>query len=309
MNSTRKALLVTLLLFLTPAAIPAGAERLTSPGNHDLTLRHDGATRAYLVHVPRSYRSDRPTALVVALHGGGGSRHYQADDSRYGLISKSEQAGFIVVFPNGSTRLRSGMLATWNAGDCCARARDRNVDHVGFLRGMVEDLTRRMNIDRQRVFAIGMSNGAMMAYRLACEASDVFKGIMAVAGTDNTRQCAPRHPVPVLHVHARNDDHVLFNGGAGQVFRRESQVADFTSVPATVSRWVQRNLADQQARRVLEVPGAWCELHAAGPDGAPVKLCVTERGGHSWPGGQKHRGDEAPSQAIRASDLMWDFFS
>lgn len=167
------------------------------------------------------------------------------------------------------------------------------------------DVQRRLTVDRDRVYAIGMSNGAMMAYRLACDASDVFRGIMAVAGTDNTNTCKPARPVPVLHIHARNDDRVLFNGGAGAAFRREALVNDFTSVTATIDKWVRLNDAAVEPRTVLDVPGARCELHAGR---APVKLCVTDAGGHSWPGGEKPRG-ESPSTAISANDMMWEFFS
>src|SRR5690606_19317480 len=105
---------------------------------------------------------------------------------------------------------------TWNAGNCCGRARDENVDDVAFLRAVVADVSRRASIASQRVYAIGMSNGAMMSYRLACEAGDVFHGIMTVAGTDNTKQCQPQQPVPVLHIHASDDPLVLFDGGAGR---------------------------------------------------------------------------------------------
>lgn len=241
----------------------------------------------------------------MALHGGGGGALYQANDTNYGLITRSEEAGFIAVFPNGITNASSGLLATWNAGHCCAKARDENVDDVGFLKAVVADLGRRLRIDPERVYAAGMSNGAMMAYRLACEAPEVFRAIAAVAGTDNTRSCRPATAVPALHIHARDDDRVLFEGGAGEAFRREAQVTDFTSVPSTVSKWVRLNKASTSARRVLNVDGAWCELHEGA---APVKLCVTDRGGHGWPGGAKARG-EAPSTAINANDVMWEFFS
>jgi polyhydroxybutyrate depolymerase len=158
------------------------------------------------------------------------------------------------------------------------------------------------------VYAIGMSNGGMMSYRLACEAADVFRGIMAVAGTDNTKSCDPAQPVAVLHIHARNDDRVLFDGGAGETFRNEALVADFTSVPATIDKWTRLNGASTLGRRTLTVAGAWCERHDARAGGAPVQLCVTDAGGHSWPGGSKDRG-ESPSEAIRANDMMWEFFS
>lgn len=291
-----------------PATLLAAGQRITAPGRYEIRIRHGGQQRMALIHVPRSWTPAVTSPLVMALHGGGGGAIYQADDARYGLVSKSEQSGFITVFPNGISPARSGMLATWNAGNCCARARDEGVDDTGFLRAVVTDVRRRTSIDARRVYAIGMSNGGMMSYRLACEASDVFRGIMAVAGTDNTRSCQPASPVPVLHVHARNDDRVLFDGGAGRAFRDEAMVTDFTSVPATIDKWMKLNHANATARRVLTVDGATCERHDAAAGGAPVQLCVTETGGHSWPGGSKDRG-ESPSTAIRANDVMWEFFS
>jgi polyhydroxybutyrate depolymerase len=292
-----------------PARLLAAGEKITAPGRYEIRLRHGNRERMALVQVPASYAANRPAPLVMALHGGGGGAIYQADDANYGLIGKSEQAGFIAVFPNGISDAQNGMLATWNAGNCCARARDENVDDVGFLRAVVAEVEARASVDPQRVYAIGMSNGAMMAYRLACEAGDVFHGIMAVAGTDNTRACAPKQPVPVLHIHARNDDMVLFNGGAGQKLRRGELAADFVAVPDSIAKWVKLDRAGPKPRRVLEVPGAWCDRYEAGKDGAPVQLCVTDSGGHSWPGGQKARGEATPSQAIQANDLMWEFFN
>lgn len=281
---------------------------IAGPGDYRYALRHGGRERFYLVHVPRSYRADRAMPVVLALHGGGGSASYQARDATYGLISKSEEAGFVAVFPNGASPLRSGALATWNAGGCCGRARDTDVDDVGFLREVVADVKRRLAVDAARVYAIGMSNGGMMAYRLACEIPGTIRGIMAVAGTDATRQCTPRVPVPVLHIHALDDDHVPYHGGRGAAARDSSKEFDYVSVPATVGKWVALNHASPQARRVLDVPGAACDLHAAMRGGAPVMLCVTQAGGHSWPGGAAVRGKN-PSQAINANDMMWRFFS
>jgi polyhydroxybutyrate depolymerase len=293
-----------------PARLLAAGEKITAPGRYEIHLQVGGRDRMALVHVPQSYAAGKPTPLVMAIHGGGGGAIFQADDRNYGLISKSEQAGFIAVFPNGISQTGNGMLATWNAGQCCARARDENVDDVGFLRALVADVARRATIASQRVYAIGMSNGAMMSYRLACEAGDVFHGIMAVSGTDNTQHCTPEHPVPVLHIHARDDPLVLFNGGAGsnRLFSEEA-VTDFVSVPDSVAKWVKLNHASPVPRRVLQVNGAYCDLYEATSGGAPVELCVTDTGGHSWPGGNKARAEESPSRAISANELMWDFFS
>ena len=269
----------------------------------------DGETRSYLLHVPRSINPNAPTPLILALHGGGGSMHHMSKDRRYGLISKANEARFIVVFPNGYSRLPGGRFATWNAGRCCAAARDDNSSDVAFLKAVVTDVAKRQLVDKRRVYAIGMSNGALMAYRLACEAPDVFSGILAVAGTDNTENCSPDRAVSVLHVHARDDDHVLFNGGAGKTFRKPSTVTDFTSVPATVTKWVKLNRCAVRPQRTLSVPGAACDTYADCAGGAAVRLCVTEAGGHSWPGGKKPFADQPSSQAINANDEMWKFFS
>lgn len=280
------------------------------PGDAVHILELGGLKRQYLVHVPKGYDPAKPAPVLVALHGGGGNMRLQADDGRYGLISKSESAGFVAVFPNGYSAWPGGRLATWNAGACCGSARDKGVDDVAFVRAVVADVQRRLHVDPQRVYATGMSNGGMLAHRLACEAADVFAGIAAVAGTDNTLACTPTRAIPVLHIHARDDDHVLFNGGAGpNAFRDESKVTAFTSVPETIVRWVKRNACAPLATRVLERPGATCERYSGCQGGAAVQLCVTETGGHSWPGAEAvRRGKEGASQALSANDVMWDFF-
>ena len=285
------------------------AARLSAPGTYNLKLQHGGRERAYLVHIPTGYRSDQPAPVVFAFHGGGGTMQLQAGDS-YGLVDKSDSAGFIAVFPNGYSRLPGGKLATWNAGACCAQARDEGIDDVGFVRAIWDKLPTLVSVDRQRVYATGMSNGGMMSYRLACEMADVFKAIAPVAGTDNTLQCQPSRPVSVLHIHAKDDDHVLFNGGAGAAaFKDSKKVADFVSVPETIARWSQRNQCAGTPQRVVSGSGAYCDASTVCAGGTQVELCVTESGGHSWPGGSKPRAGKAEvSQAIHANDVMWDFF-
>jgi polyhydroxybutyrate depolymerase len=145
--------------------------------------------------------------MLIALHGGGGDDDFQADDSKYKLISKSEAAGFIAVFPNGYSRFPGGILATWNAGSCCGAAQKNNVDDVGFIREVIHRVERQASIDPKRVFAAGMSNGAMMSWRLACEAPEV-RAIAPVEGTDNTATCKPPHPVAVIEFHAADDPNV-----------------------------------------------------------------------------------------------------
>lgn len=284
--------------------------KIVAGGDYVFHLEHDRLNRMYRVHIPKGYDRSKPAPVLLAYHGGGGDMDYMARDGFYGLISKSDREGFIAVFPNGYSKLRSGRFATWNAGACCGDARDKKIDDVGFTRKLVGDLEQKVALDRKRIYAVGMSNGGMMAYRLACDAADLVKAVASIAGTDNTLSCQPSRPVPVLHIHAKDDTHVLFNGGAGKgSFKDLSKVTDFTSVPATVDRWRTHDRCTVNTpRRVLAIKGAYCDLYPECADGAQVKLCVTEAGGHSWPGGYKPRAAEPPSHAISANDQFWSFF-
>jgi len=286
-----------------------GEAQIMKPGKYSLSFTHKGIMRMYQLHVPVKYNALTPSPLLVALHGGGGDMSYQSNDKYYKQISKSEELGFIVAFPNGYSKFNSGKFATWNAGKCCGDARDKNIDDVGFIKELVGRLTAQLNIDKNKVYATGMSNGAMMSYRLACELSDTFKGIAAVAGTDNTMDCSPKNPISILHIHALDDDHVLFNGGAGKGSRDKSKVTDFNSVPNSILKWVKSNGCNENPKRILEKKGAYCDVYLSCKKNTMVQLCVTETGAHSWPGGEKVRGSQSSSKAISANDITWDFFN
>ncbi len=276
------------------------------PGDSEFETLAAGEKRAYLVHIPPHYDGITPMALVLALHGGGGNMHIQANESYYHQLSAADQHGYIVVFPNGYSRLPGGRLATWNAGNCCGAAQKKNINDVAFIRQIIHDMQERANIDPQRIYAQGMSNGGMMAYRLACELSELITAVASVAGTDGTTDCQPSQTVSILHIHAQDDDHVPFQGGFGE--KSPAHVA-FTSVPATIQKWTRLLQTTSTAERVLTVPGAYCDLYSGGKQHSEVKLCVTASGGHSWPGGNKVRGSAAGSTAISANDLIWQFFN
>lgn len=289
---------VALLIGAWPQSAPA-----LGPGTHRVAVEHGGLTREAIVQVPTRVKAGR--ALVLAFHGGGGSAALMARDRLYGLSAQAEASGDVLVFPNGFSRWPGGRLATWNAGICCGPALERQVDDVGFVRALLAELRRQLVFDDRRVHAIGMSNGAMLAHRLACELPGTFASIGAVAGTDGTPTCQPSRPVAVLQIHARDDDHVSFNGGSGSA---SISGADYVSVPATVSKWVRANACSPTARPVLDVPGARCERHTGCDGGVEVELCITDSGGHSWPGGRKALGGAAGSTALSANEVIWDFF-
>ena len=118
-------------------------EASAGSGERDFSLTYDGLARTYKAHIPKSYASAAPAALILAFHGGGGDSAIMADDKFYNLITKSDKEGFIVAFPNGAGRLKSGKFATWNAGNCCGYARDNNIDDPNNIPQKAKDEMQR----------------------------------------------------------------------------------------------------------------------------------------------------------------------
>jgi polyhydroxybutyrate depolymerase len=134
-----------------------------------VSLQHDGRSRRYLIHVPAHADPSAPRPVVLVLHGAADD----AVDNRdwLGLDDMADREGFLAVYPDGTGPF-AGRLHMWNSGDCCGSAQWNGVDDVGFLLAVLDDVSERTAVDATRVYATGLSNGAMMAYRLAAEASD-----------------------------------------------------------------------------------------------------------------------------------------
>jgi polyhydroxybutyrate depolymerase len=268
------------------------------------SIEFHGVARTYSLYVPASLQPGVPVALVVALHGGGGNAANL--ERTVGLDAIAEREGFLVVYPDGSGRLDE-ILLTWNAGNCCGYALDEQVDDVGFVRALVEQLSGMYAIDPKQVYATGMSNGGMMSYRLACEAADLFAAVAPVAGALNVADCEPAKPVSVLAIHGTGDQHVLFEGGAPIVKADVHERVD-RSVHYAMTFWAAFDGCSlepqaEQGGTVIHESYSGCQ------PGLSVELLAVEGGGHAWPGAVKFtaQGDE-PSPDLNASEAMWAFF-
>jgi polyhydroxybutyrate depolymerase len=268
------------------------------------SIEFHGVARTYSLYVPASLQPGVPVALVVALHGGGGNAANL--ERTVGVDAIAEREGFLVVYPDGSGRLDE-ILLTWNAGNCCGYALDEQVDDVGFVRALVEQLSGMYAIDPKQVYATGMSNGGMMSYRLACEAADLFAAVAPVAGALNVADCEPAEPVSVLAIHGTGDQHVLFEGGAPIVKADVHERVD-RSVHYAMTFWAAFDGCSlepqaEQGGTVIHESYSGCQ------PGLSVELLAVEGGGHAWPGAVKStaQGDE-PSPDLNASEAMWAFF-
>lgn len=277
------------------------------PGDHTRSLEVDGRTRTYLLHVPPSYVGTMPYPVVLAFHGGRSNARMMVAFT--GLSEKADEAGFLVAYPNGTGEKRS---LTWNAGNCCGYAVEHQVDDMAFVRALLDDLEQVARIDQKRVYATGVSNGAMMAYRLASDLSERIAASAPVAGPMGTEQCSPGRPVSVIHFHGTNDEFAPFGGSKGP---KSFFQADFYSVEHSIRAWVRANSCPDEPQ-VVTLPdeagdGTTVTLttYAPGKDGAEVVLIVIAGGGHTWPGREPLlRSLGKSTKNISANDLMWDFF-
>ncbi len=282
----------------------ATAPSTLRPGDVRRSLHHDGLERSYLLHVPPGYDGMQPVTVVLVLHGGGGRA---AGTARLtGFNALADRAGFLAVYPNG-TGLLPDMFLTWNGGNCCGYAQRNAVDDIGFLRAVLADLRAIAPVDPRRVYATGLSNGAILCYRLACEASDLVAAIGPVAGTQNLARCTPAEPVSVIHFHGTDDTHAPYDGGRGPDSRAG---VDFSSVAETIGFWVEANHCDP-VPRTETFADIRHETYLGCAENSAVELYTILGGLHAWPGsaGPAWPGGDEPTRTISATEILWEFFN
>lgn len=291
-------------LVMVCVSLRAWSQDLAKPGDHIQTTEVGSLIRSYIVHVPPAYDGKKPLPLVFVIHGGGGNA--EGTRKMTGMSEKADKEGFIAVYPYGTGWLKDRLL-TWNTGNCCGYAMNNNVDDVSFFRAMLDNLEKTYAIDSKRIYATGISNGAMMSYRLACEFSDKFAAIASVAGAMNIDDPKPTSPISVIIFHGTDDEQVLYQGGKPkkQVDRHERIDKP---VSYAVSFWTKHDGCAEKPKRE-ENETFVKETYGNGKDGTEIVLYAVKEGGHAWFGkymGWPWEGKEI--KGISCTDLMWEFF-
>ncbi len=269
-------------------------------GQSTHTIDVGGVSRSFHVYRPAGLGDGAP--LVVMMHGGFGNGA-QAERS-YHWDGEADAGHFLVAYPDG-------LMRAWNAGGCCGEPQRTDTDDVAFITAMVSAIEQRTPIDRARVYATGMSNGAMMALRLGCQ-TDIFAAIAPVAGTLLT-DCSGARPTSVLQIHGTADERVPYNGGPGKAFTADGKArVDGPSVESVNATW--RGI-DGCGQPNSTTAGDVTTQTAECADGRTVELIAVKGAGHQWPGGEPSPLAErfgampAPSTAINATDTIWQFFA
>ncbi len=261
------------------------------PAVQQRSLDVGGLSRTYRLFVPLSLDRQTAAPLVLMLHGVGNTAQSMVEATQFDRTA--ETAEFIVAYPDG-------VNATWNARYCCLLGASTGPDDVAFLSRVIDDVQANHNVDPARVFAVGVSAGGMMAYRLGCELSGRITGVGAVAGAMILDDCRPARPLSVIEIHGTADQLVPYEGG------RTAGGATQPSPPtvAVVERWAELNRCPTPPATRSDGPvrtSTWSGC----ADGAAVKLVTIDGGGHTWfaPGLGTANG------AVDATAMIWEFLS
>jgi polyhydroxybutyrate depolymerase len=272
----------------TPPPTPSGAiaSTLPTPSAGPWTsgsLTVNGQMRRYTLYRPPSIDPSQLAPLVMLLHPCPGA----ADQTTVAASHFDDQATagrFFAVWPQGSN-------GCWNAGSCCTGA-----DDVTFVSQLIDSLAKDLPINRARVFVAGLSNGASMAYRLACELSSKIAGIASVSGAMLVGSCHPTRPVSILIMHGTADDVFPYDGG-GQY--------GAPSVASVVKQWTTLDGCRGTAAQTESGITKTSEWHTC-TAGAVIKVETIAGGAHAWFG----FNDPSPlPNEPQASTEVWRFFS
>lgn len=238
--------------------------------------------------MPLSLDRAQPAPLVIVLGGVGNTGESMVGATMFDRVADRE--GLVVAYPEGINQ-------TWNAGYCCLGGAASGPDDVGFLSQVLDDVAANNNIDATRVYAVGVSAGAMMAYRLACEVAERIVGVGSVAGAMIIDDCQPSRPVSVIEIHGTADGLVPYEGGrtAGGATQPSPPA------PAVAQRWAELNSCPRSTTTVVGPVSTttWAGCAA----GTAVTLVSIEGGGHTW----FAEGLGSVNGAVDATTEIWSF--
>jgi polyhydroxybutyrate depolymerase len=241
------------------------------------SLTHDNVKREFLVHVPTSYNGTDSVPLIVALHGAGQS--ISSLESQSGLSKKSESAGFIVVYPKGI------LNNAWNQDITGA-------DDIGFISDMLDSLSGRFKIDKNRVYVTGFSIGGGMCYRLAQELSNRITAIAPVSpwvgntgvptwiDYDLLNYSIPKRAIPIIQFNSKDDD--------------------YSKVSPEIGYWVSIDGCPAKPDTFLKTAKVIGEIWKSQSNKTEIKLYSAASGGHNWP--------TLDAFGYSATDTIWAFF-
>jgi polyhydroxybutyrate depolymerase len=295
---TKKVLIsaLAILIGVPVALIVTAIVWLRTEGKTNGSIVSSGESRNYLLYVPKTYDPAKPTPLLISFHPAASRAEVEMDITQWNQVADAH--GFIVVYPSGSHVPR-----VWPMGPHSL------VVDVKFISELIDKLQGAYNIDADRVFADGISNGGGMAFALSCRLGDRIAAISTVAAAQTlpVTECGEGRPVPAVAFHGTADPVVPYQGGSSPV-----SPTPFPSIEDWTAGVAHRNHCEGDKVETQVTASIRRRAYPGCANNADVVLYTITGGGHTWPGGHSPYPQwivGSTNREINATNIIWDFFA
>ncbi len=301
-------LMITGLYHNALAKTPSSS-RKQETGIEDFYLPIRQESRHFSVYTPsRSQQIQKPMPAVFIFHGYGMDDRDMMQMTRFNALAEKE--GFLAVYPQGRDKM-------WNSKG----VPNNLTEDVDFVEAILVQLAQSRNVDPQRLYATGLSNGGLFVQRLACEMPGRFAAFATVAATigkPQSEHCSQAVAAPMLMIHGTKDPIITWNGKIHRLFFK-FRTSRLLSVQETLNLWLERNGCDSSPSRIFQAGISRQALSAeerefrSCKNNMPVTQLIIHGGGHTWPGNEPgnwltewYMGKTYRS--LDASAFIWNFF-
>ncbi|NUN99193.1 MAG: T9SS type A sorting domain-containing protein [Saprospiraceae bacterium] len=301
---------ISILITVTTTLI---CSNLFAQTNISDSIVHQTYQRKFMVHFPPNFNTTTQRALVLNLHGGSGN---MVNAQGFSMLNPvSDQNNFIIAWPQGYGIAPPGF--SWADGRNTS-ADQAGIDDVGFIDKLIDTLITRYNVDTNRIYICGFSNGGFMVQRLACQLPDRFAAMASLGSSMDTvlyQNCNPSKPIPIAFFNGTADPAMPYGGGPLQ----NPQVIPVVPVDSTVQFWVAHNNCQTASpvfnfSDIFTTDNSTAELYnfTNCDCNANVSFYKLINGGHTWPG--VYVASQASilgntNRDINAGIELWNFFS
>ena len=266
-----------------------------SIGTFSRSIEVEGETREYLIYVPNTYDTIQSFPLMLNFHGWTMSARNQMEVSDMRALSETDE--FILVYPQG-TRLWGS--THWNVGSWTLGS---NAKDVEFIAALINQIADNYNIDDERVYACGYSNGGFFSHELACQLSQKIAAIGTVAANiseETINNCNPSHPIPIITISGTRDDEVEYDGSIPERTLSQEETLEYWRTFNKVDTVpIITNMPDLNS---LDGSTAVRYQYVNGDNDSEVEHYKVVDGGHDWPG-------TFGNMDINSDSLIWNFVS
>ena len=257
---------------------------------------HNGLDRFYFIQENHPESSGLSSVLFV-LHGYGSTALRIRNYSSFNSLANTKENNFLLIHPQGApmnTTLASSS-SHWNSGGWTIGS---DVDDVDFIDSIINLVSKKYNINNDRIYSTGMSNGGFMSYHLACNLSTKIAAVASVTGSMSTQtldDCSPQHSTPILQIHGSLDATVPYNGNSS---------LGMESIDDLINYWKNYNACElspiMTTTNTINPIGSFRhEKYSNCLNGVNIELYKIEGMGHTWP--------FLNSFGISATEKIWEF--